>query len=211
MSDYPDGVIPTSVTIDADTTGLAKDIRIYNATDALSVYDHLKRVRTQIDTYLVNLDIALSELKAVGTAQTPRTLSELYDQLAAIARDSHIYNSTDGLSIYDQAKAIKTHLEYSSVVNMGLDETVAQETSHLNTLGHSVISVYMHATAATTFYIDASPDNSNWFNYYTTAGTNGEKDHSEDVTKFRGFAYWRLRSDAAGSAGDTVDLIISAK
>ena len=59
------------------------DSRLYNATDALSVYDHLKQIRNQIDAYLVNLDIALSEIKATGT-ETPRTLSNLYDQLASI-------------------------------------------------------------------------------------------------------------------------------
>ena len=81
MSDYPDSAVPTDVTVDADTTGLAKDIHVYDSDDALSVYDHLKDVRGKIDNYLKNLDIGLSEIKAVGTAQTPRTLSELFDQL----------------------------------------------------------------------------------------------------------------------------------
>lgn len=39
------------------------DSRLYNATDALTVYDHLKQVRTQIDSYLVNLDTTLSDLR----------------------------------------------------------------------------------------------------------------------------------------------------
>jgi len=38
------------------------DSRIYNSSDLLSIYDHLKQIRTQIDSYLSNLDIALSTL-----------------------------------------------------------------------------------------------------------------------------------------------------
>ena len=59
------------------------DARIYNSTDNLSAYDQLKQIRTQIDNYLTNLDIALSALKATGS-ETPRTLSNLYDELSSI-------------------------------------------------------------------------------------------------------------------------------
>jgi len=59
------------------------DARIYSSTDNLSAYDQLKQIRIQIDSYLTNLDIALSALKATG-AETPRTLSNLYDELSSI-------------------------------------------------------------------------------------------------------------------------------
>jgi len=99
------------------------DSRLYNATDALSIYDHLKQIRTQIDTYLNNLDIKISEIKASG-AETPRTLSNLYDQLTSILSkldttlsnvrdtiDSRLYSIADGLSVYDHLKQIRTQAD----------------------------------------------------------------------------------------------------
>jgi len=99
------------------------DSRLYNATDALSIYDHLKQIRTQIDTYLGNLDIKISEIKASG-AETPRTLSNLYDQLTSILGkldttlsnvrdtiDSRLYSIADGLSVYDHLKQIRTQAD----------------------------------------------------------------------------------------------------
>ena len=90
------------------------------------------------------------------------------------------------------------------------DETVAQSIT-LDTVGHTIISVYAKATAATTFTIDVSNDNSNWVNYYTTASTAGETDHTDDLGNLKGFRYVKLSSSAAGSSGDTVTLIVSAK
>lgn len=122
MSDFPDGIVPTDTTISADTSGLALDDRLYNTADGLSVYDHLKEVRTQIDNYLKNLDIALSEIKAYGT-ETPRTLSNLYDNLSSIltqlnvtldqAGKSYLYNATDAKSVYDHLKSILGQLDIS--------------------------------------------------------------------------------------------------
>ena len=202
MSDYPDGMKPVSTTIDADTTGLAKDIHVFNSTDALSIYDHLKQVRTQIDAYLKNLDIALSELKAVGTAQTPRTLSELYDQLTSLYGRLDITQSglRDSLLAEEQV--------YSQL--WGADETLAQSEA-LDTKGHGkAVSIYAHATAATTFTVDVSMDNTNWVNFYTSGAT--ETDYSGALTDaYRAFRYVKISSAAAGAAGDTVTLIFGAK
>jgi len=155
MADYPDGIQPTSATIQADTTGLALDVHIYNSTDNLSVYDHLKDVREKIDDYL-----------------------------------------GDGKQIFAQT--------------INADETSAQSIT-LDTVGHTVVSVYAKATTATTFTIDVSNDNTNWVNYYTTASTSGETEHTDNLGNLNAFRYVKLSSAAAGSSGDTVTLIVSAK
>ena len=186
MADYPDGIQPTQTTIEADTTGLALDDHIYSSSDGLSVYDHTKDIRTQVDSYLVNLDIKLSEIKATGT-QTARTLSDLYDMLKSIL---------DGEQLYEQL--------------LNADETTAQSIT-LDTIGHGeVVSIYANATTATTYTVQVSNDNTNWINVYTSSSA--ETTYSGSLTdEFKGFRYVKLSSAAAGSSGDTVTLIVCAK
>lgn len=90
--------------------------------------------------------------------------------------------------------------------NVGADETVAQEIT-LDTKDKKLLEVYASATTATNFYLDVSPDNSTWITgYQSWTNVTEVKD-----TMWNGFRYVRLRSDPAGSAGDTVDLFLSAK
>jgi hypothetical protein len=85
------------------------------------------------------------------------------------------------------------------------DETVAQSIT-LDAGGRSLVSVYAKADAATNFYVDVSNDGINWFTALTYAGVTTVN----DVIK-TGFRYIRLRSDAAGTSGSKVTLVLSAK
>ena len=88
----------------------------------------------------------------------------------------------------------------------GADLT-APQSIELNTGGRRLLEVYASASTATTFHLDVSPDNTNWIeDYKVYSGVSEVKD-----TLWNGFQYVRLRSDAAGAAGDTVTLILSAK
>lgn len=93
-----------------------------------------------------------------------------------------------------------------SAISTSLDETSAQSLS-LDTYGRKTLEVYGTASTATTFYVDVSPNNSYWINIYTSSAA--ETSHHGQYTI--GFRYARIRSAAAGAAGDTVDLVIGAK
>jgi len=91
-------------------------------------------------------------------------------------------------------------------VSIGLDETAAQSIS-LDSKGKRLLELYGRASTATTFRLDVSPDNTYWItDYKLYSAVTEAKD-----TMWNGFRYLRLRSDAAGAAGDTVDLVLSAK
>ena len=93
---------------------------------------------------------------------------------------------------------------YTSLINA--DETVAQSVV-LDTGARSLVSIFAIADVATNFYIDLSVDNVVWFNsvltYNNTTLVN-------DVIR-TAFRYVRLRSDAAGSQGNKVTLVLAAK
>jgi len=93
---------------------------------------------------------------------------------------------------------------YSQSFN--LDETAAQ-TITLDTKGHKLLEVYCRASTATTFRLDVSNDNVTWITDYTVWSTVTVV----KATEWNGFRYTRLKSDAAGAAGDTVDLVLAAK
>jgi len=188
---------------------------------------------------LAKLDIALSEIKATG-AETPRTLSNLYDQLSSlIAKDfatettlssidskvatestlssintkvatestlSSILSQLDiTLSSLRDALLAEEHV-YSQLINA--DETAAQSIT-LDTKGHKMLEVYASATAATTFTLEVSHDNTNWIPVYTSPSP--ETTYGGDRTFWNGYRYARLSSATAGAAGDTVSLYLGAK
>ena len=93
---------------------------LYNATDALSVYDHLKQVRTQVDSYLPNLDTALS------TRASETTLSTVSDRL---------YDATEAKSITtilkelrDSAATESTLSSIDSKVDVNLSTRASEST-----------------------------------------------------------------------------------
>jgi len=77
----------------------------------------------------------------------------------------------------------------------------------LDTEGLKTLEIYGRSSVITDYYLDVSNDNTNWISeIYTWSGQ----------TKFRAerwncFRYVRLRSAAAGTTGDTVDLVLTAK
>ncbi len=85
------------------------------------------------------------------------------------------------------------------------DETAAQSIT-LDTKGYKIVSIYCEATAATDFTIELSPDNTNWWTYHTASSVTSYND-----TITTAFRYVKVSSAAAGAAGDTVTLMISAK
>ena len=186
MADFPDGVLQTNSTIQADTTGLALDKHIYNSADGLSLYDHLKQVRQQLDNYV-----------------------------AVWAKDQHIYNATDNLSIYDHLKEIRNKIDalFANLYTQLIDaDESANQSVILDTEGRgNVVSIYANATTATTFTVEVSNDNTNWVNVYTSPVA--ENTYSNALPDaFKGFRYVKLSSAAAGTSGtDKVTLIISAK
>ena len=210
MADYPDGIIPTSTTIAIDQTGLAKDNTVQNILNQLDIT--LTQLRdalvgsgnksfTDIDTDLSSilgqLDITLSSLRDALIGTGAKSLTDVDTDLLNILNQLDITLSSFRDSLLDGSSV------YSQLIDA--DETSDQQIE-LDKKGKRVLSVYAKATTATTFTLEFSNDNTNWFIYYQSASS--EDEYKENIlTSHR---YWRLKSLAAGAAGDTVSLIISA-
>lgn len=170
------GVALTGRDISIDLANL--DIALSAFRDALrgaSTKD-FSTLETDVESVLAQLDITLSELKAVGV-ETPRTLSNIYDQIAAtvarnIAQVGGVAqtgaNWTPLLQNLDIALSVLRDFQqnvYSQLLNA--DETVAQSIT-LDTSGRTLLDIYASATTATTFRLDVSNDNVNWISDYLT-------------------------------------------
>jgi len=141
----------------------------------------------------------------------------LYTHLLAddsgIVKSSDIPKSSTGnIKVSIAEAAIQTPVDVQSVLAnkfqqlINADETVAQSIT-LDTEGCKLLEVYATAAASTTFHLDVSNDNTNWFtDYKTYSAVTSVKD-----TLWNGFRYVKLRSDAAGSAGNKVTLSLAAK
>ena len=91
---------------------------------------------------------------------------------------------------------------YSQLI--GADETVAQSIT-LDVSGRTLLDIYSKADTATTFRLDCSNDNTNWITDYLTwaAVTEVKETHTN------AFRYLRLKSDAAGVAGNLISLYLT--
>jgi hypothetical protein len=107
---------------------------------------------------------------------------------------------------YNSEKIWNNALAPVSNYIINADETVAQSIT-LDTFCRSLVSIFAMADAATTFHLDLSLDNITWFNDVITY-SNTTKVNDVIKTAFR---YVRLRSDAAGVAGNKVTLVLAAK
>jgi len=88
----------------------------------------------------------------------------------------------------------------------GADLTVAQSvTLDLGAEGRDNIEIIGRSSVATTFTLEASADNVNWYTIETFSAVTLA--HAGYNNAFR---YIRLSSAAAGAATDTVDLVITA-
>ncbi len=198
---------------------------------------------THLQNILNQLDITLSALKATGT-ETPRTLSNVYDQITSILsqfdltltslRDAIVNGTTptdlldisnqlqklinalvsvatDSLRIKILTSDIQVPSDLQSVLakkveSYAADETVAQSVG-LTIGGFKQVEVLCHATAATTFTVEYSFDNTHFYTYYSSPNT--ETDYS--AVFWTAAQYVKVSAAAAGVAGDTVDLVIGAK
>jgi len=97
-----------------------------------------------------------------------------------------------------------TYPVYRQLINA--DETVAQSIT-LGIGGRGLVSVYATADAATTFHLDGSNDNINWFNDLITYSNTTKV---VDTVK-TAFSFVRLRSDPAGVPGNKVTLVLAAR
>jgi hypothetical protein len=124
---------------------------------------------------------------------------------------SGIKSQTDKL-VFDSASNVKVDLANAEAILpvyvqlIDADETQAQSIT-LDTGVRSIVSVYAKADAPTTFHLDVSNDNINWFTdaiaYSNTTIVND--------TIITGFRYIKLRSDASGVSGNKITLALSAK
>jgi hypothetical protein len=85
------------------------------------------------------------------------------------------------------------------------DETVAQSVT-LDTEGRPTLEVFALADAATTFKLDVSVDGTMWINNFQVWSSVT----SVKAGYLNAYRFVRLRSDAAGSAGNKVTLILTA-
>ena len=135
---------------------------------------------------------------------------EVMDSQGAVinpAKHEDLYDEGEAKTITAILKELRDYMrEVVEKHATGLDETVDQSIE-LDTKGHKLLEVYAKATTATDFKLDVSPDNSTWIEGYLVWSSTTEVKE----TLWNGFRYVRLRSAAAGSAGDTVDLFLSAK
>jgi len=164
------------------------------------------------ETTLIGVKDQVTGLKGVDV----RTLTDLYNRLIAMGildaadvrinpakEDGNLARLDITLSTLRDALLAEEAIQSYST---GLALTVAQSIN-LDTKGHKILEVYAKSTVVTTFRLDCSPDNVYWIADYKVYSAVAEvKD-----TLWNGFRYIRLRSDAAGAAGDTVDLVLAAK
>lgn len=144
-------------------------------------------LEADIETILARLDVALSTRATEATLSTRATETTL----AARASEATLAASRDLLlNVFAQL--------------LGADETLSQSIT-LDTAGRTLLDIYTIAAAATTFRLDVSNDNTNWItDYLTWAAVASVKE-----THTNAFRYLRLKSDAAGVAGNLVSLYLT--
>jgi len=231
-------VLPSGVTIQLGTTydiitidlGIAHDNdEIERAGDVISVIS----ITGELDIRLNEKDEPAIEIdKIIRIVTKPLKFTRFYiTNIAQAGKQAILYigkeasfesfpQRTGTVGILDAADArinpakengyLKTIADdiTSSLISVstGLDETSPQSIT-LDSKGKRLLEIYGKATTATNFRLDTSPDNVYWISDYKVySGVTEAKD-----TLWNGFRYVRLRSDAAGVSGDTVDLVLSAK
>ena len=165
-----------------------------------------------------------------GNIVSDEKLSRIFSEMDAIlgkCQDIYSVNTDISSNVFLLAQALKSKnidsilttikgseiqvpADLQSILNYveqqyGLDLTVAQSIT-LDKGGYRTVEVIGKATAATTFKVEYSFDNTHWYTYYESGVP--ETNYNDIIeTAAR---YIRLSSSAAGAAGDTVDLVIAA-
>jgi len=151
---------------------------------------HPRNITTWGGTALTGRDIS-SDIARLDIA-----LSALRDAVCAAGADAKTLND-----LYTRILEVQQNV-YSQLI--GADETVAQSIT-LDVAGRTLLDIYASASVAATFRLDVSNDNTNWISDYLTwaAVTEVKETHTN------AFRYLRLKSDAAGAAGDLVSLYLT--
>ena len=135
-----------------------------------------------ISSDIARLDIALSAFRDAICAAAPnaKTLNDVYTRILDVQQN-----------VYSQL--------------IGADETIAQSIT-LDVSGRTLLDIYGKADTATPFGLDCSNDNTNWITDYLTwaAATEVKETHTN------AFRYLRLKSNAAGGAGNLISLYLTA-
>jgi len=135
-----------------------------------------------ISSDIARLDIALSAFRDAICAAAPnaKTLNDVYTRILDVQQN-----------VYSQL--------------IGADETIAQSIT-LDVSGRTLLDIYGKADTATPFGLDCSNDNTNWITDYLTwaAVTEVKETHTN------AFRYLRLKSNAAGGAGNLISLYLTA-
>jgi hypothetical protein len=124
------------------------------------------------------------------------------DSLASVLAQLDVLLSTRAAETTLAALRDKFLNVYSQLI--GADLTVAQSIT-LDADGRTLLEIHAASSAATDYTLEASADNTNFFTLATWAAVTGI-----DETWTIGWQYIRLSSAAAGVAGDTVTLVLSA-
>ena len=100
-------------------------------------------------------------------------------------------------------RVIERREKYARLVNA---ELVKEQSLTLDTEGRQFLEAHGSSSVATTFHLDASPDNITWINDIRIW---------TDVMRFdwgggNAYRFVRLRSDAAGTERDRVTLVLTS-
>jgi hypothetical protein len=155
-----------------------------------------------LSSVLAQLDITLSALRDALRGTGTRDFTTLETDLEAVLGQLDVLLSTRATEATLAALRDKLLNVYSQLI--GADLTVAQSTT-LDVDGRTLLEIHAASSAATDYTLEASADNTNFFTLATWAAVT-----AIDETWTIGWRYIRLSSAAAGVAGDTVTLVLSA-
>jgi hypothetical protein len=167
----------------------------------------------RLDKMIAKLNITLSALRDAlkGTGNKDFTTLEADIEGIKAQTDKLQFDASNLLRSAIASSEIQVPIDLQSILPKkaelyGADETVAQTIS-LDIGGFKLVEVHCEASTVTTFGVEISFDNTNWFTYYTSPAA--ETSYS-DVFQTAA-QYVRVSSAAAGVAGDIVSLVIGAK
>jgi hypothetical protein len=154
-------------------------VRVRDASASIDILDMLRAFSWtfyNLSEMSRNIDLIKNALESVGT-----------DRLRIVGNFTFDPTSTLNVNIVN---ADMFSPVYAQLINA--DETQAQSIT-LDTGARSIVSIYAKADAPTTFHLDISNDNINWFtDSLTYPNTTIVND-----TFITGFRYFKLRSDAS--------------
>lgn len=218
---------PISVDIPVEVTAEIDVLRRVGTVDSLLSVGTIDALRTLGTVDALNSVGTINTLLSVGTVDTLSRIASTVDTNIAVdsvglAKETTLsgiktqtdklqFDASNFLRIAVASSEIQVPVDIQNILPRkselyGADETVAQSIQ-LDIGGFKTVEILARASAPTTFRVEFSFDGATWFTYYSSPTS--ETFYNDVIVTSAG--YIRLSSDAAGAAGDTVDLIISAK